>query len=112
MSTQASLTMCAVPRRILAFGDENLDGEDGAPAIAIAGGDGAAHRLDEAAADSEAEPGAGALPVLRMNAIEFVEDALEIGDRNTLSLVLDAEHDGGAFPARRDAHQRVRRCVF
>jgi hypothetical protein len=53
----------------------------------IAGDDPSAQRFDKTAADRQAEPGAGAAAILRVNAIELVEDALEIGRRYPRPLV-------------------------
>ena len=63
------------------------------PVGAVAGDDGAAHRLDEAAADRKAEAGAGAHAVALLHAVELVEDALELVRRDALALVDDAQSD-------------------
>ena len=77
----------ACPRRARGGGRQG-DGEDGAGAVgAVAGGDRAAHGLDEAAADREAEAGAGAHPVALLRAVELVEDLLDLVGRDALALV-------------------------
>src|SRR3981081_1542777 len=47
----------------------------------------AALRLDETAADRQTQAGAGATPGLRLDAIEFVEDAVEVAGRDARSLI-------------------------
>ena len=65
---------------------------DEARAVAVGHGaarrDAAAVALDDAAADGEAEPGPGDLPVAVARAVELVEDALQVLGR-----------DAGAFVA-------------
>jgi hypothetical protein len=64
------------------------DRQHRAQAVApIAGDDPSAQRFDKTAADRQAEPGAGAAAILRVNAIELVEDAFEIGRRYPRPLV-------------------------
>jgi len=53
----------------------------------VARDDPSAQRFDKTAADRQAEPGAGAAAILRVNAIELVEDAFEIGRRYPRPLV-------------------------
>ena len=57
--------------------------------------DAAAHRLDQPAADGKAEAGAGLAPVGAAAAIEFLEDALEVGRLDARALV----GDGNAAPS-------------
>src|SRR6185437_9620534 len=86
--TQGVLAMGA--RRCDSFGfrGRQADCEHGATALAAIGGnDGPAHRLDETSADGETEAGAGALPVLRVDTIELVEDALAFAFGNPRPLV-------------------------
>src|SRR5580693_10772289 len=62
--------------------DRHADRQHCTGAIApVAGDDPSAERLDKAAADRQTETGAGTPAVLGLDAIEFVEDALEIGGR-------------------------------
>src|ERR1700722_14599555 len=56
--------------------------------------DAATLRLDKTAANRQTEPGAGAAPVLRLHAIEFVEDAFEIVRRDARSLIDYFDRDG------------------
>ena len=63
------------------------------PIDTVAGDDGAAHRLDEAAADRKPEAGAGAHAVALSHTMELVEDALELLRRDALALVDDAQSD-------------------
>ena len=46
-------------------------------------------RLDEAAADRQAKAGSGATPILRLDAVELVEDAFEIARRNARAFIDD-----------------------
>src|SRR5882762_8393031 len=57
------------------------------PVAAVARLDMPALRLDETAADRQTQAGAGATPVLRLHAIEFIEDPLEIARRDPRALV-------------------------
>src|SRR6185437_5600390 len=73
------------------------NGEHRAGAVgAVGGSDGAAHCGEEATADGEAETGSGALPVLRVDAIEFIEDAFEVRRRNARPFVEYAQRHGVA----------------
>jgi hypothetical protein len=73
------------------------------------------HRLEEAAGDGKAEPGARPHPVALGDAMELVEDALEVGGRDALAFVEDAQLDEPAVAAALDAHRRALgrelRCV-
>jgi len=61
--------------------------------------DKAALRLDEATADRQPEPGAGALPVLRLDSVELVENPFEIAGRNARSFIDDFDrHDVAIAP--------------
>src|SRR6266851_835920 len=51
--------------------------------------DAAALRLDKAAADRQPQPGAGATAVLRLDAVELIEDPFEIVRRDARSLIDD-----------------------
>ena len=59
--------------------------------VRFAAVDRAVHRLDEAARDGEPEAGAGAHLVALGDAMELVEDALEIGGRNAVAFVEDLQ---------------------
>ena len=61
-----------------------------------------AHRLDETLADRQAEAGAGLAPVGAAAAIEFLENALEIGGLDARSFVGDAKSPRPAFLPRMD----------
>ena len=81
-------------------GTGRVKGEDcPLPVRPIAGGDGAAHGLDEAAADGEPQAGARPASVGGMDAIELVEDTIEIGGGNPLALIDDLERDDSRLPA-------------
>src|SRR5262249_35352338 len=55
--------------------------------------------LDKAAADRQPQPGAGALPVLRLDAVELVENPFEIAGQNARSLIDDLNrHDVAIAP--------------
>ena len=70
---------CRIASRSAAPGDRHPDGEDRAASVGpVAGGDRAAHRLDEAAADRQPEPGAGAHAVAFPRAVELAEHPLQI----------------------------------
>src|SRR5258708_6788813 len=74
-------------------GHRQGDGEHRAGAIlAIARYDRSAHRLDEAAADGEAEPGAGALPVGAPDAVELLEDMREMLGWDAAAFVENLDH--------------------
>src|SRR5579862_6553789 len=60
---------------------------------AVARFDAAALRLDEASANRQSETGSGTAAILRLHAIKFVEDPLQIGGRNPRSLVDDFQRD-------------------
>src|SRR6185437_5144760 len=72
------------------------DADRGAEADAgRAGEDAAALRLDQAAADRQAEPDPGAPAVADMDAVELVEDELEILGRDAEALVGDLDGELG-----------------
>src|SRR5688572_7564104 len=73
--------------------------------------DAAAHGFDEALADREAEPGAGAPPVADLDAEELVEDAFKVAGRNSRPLIQNLDRDALRGGARADAHRAVRRRV-
>ncbi len=90
-----------------------LDGEDGARSVgAVAGGDRAVHRLDEATADRKAKAGAGTPAIGGTNAIELVEDVLQIDGRNARAFVHHLHADTAIVAPGPDRHQRSGRCVF
>ena len=59
------------------------------------------HRLDEASADGEAEAGSGAAAVGAADAVELVEDVLQVGRRNAWALIDNLQVDLCRSPARR-----------
>src|SRR5215471_58450 len=74
--------------------DGHADRQNRARTVAaIAGEDPASERFHKAAADRETETGSGAPPILRLNPVEFIEDALEIGRRNSRPLIDDLDLD-------------------
>ena len=86
--------MRSSPSAVRIGGYRQRDGEHRARAVgAVAGGDGAAHRLDEAAADRKAQPGARALRSAPLHAVELVEDALEVAGRNAGAFVEHLQQD-------------------
>src|SRR6267143_101672 len=94
-------------------GHRQGNGEDRARAVpAIARYDRSAHRLDEAAADGEAEPGAGALPVGAPDAVELLEDMREMLGWDAAAFVENLDHQAVALPARPQRDRRAGRRVF
>src|SRR5260221_4654210 len=94
-------------------GHRQGDGEVRAGGIlAIACYDRSPHRLDEAAADGEAEPGAGALPVGAPDAVELLEDMREMLGWDAAAFVEDLDHQAVALPARPQRDRRAGRCIF
>src|SRR5580704_9976108 len=74
--------------------DRHPDRQDGTGTVApVARADPSSHRFDKTATDRQAEPCTGALPVLRLDTIELVEDPLEIGWRYPRPLVDDLDLD-------------------
>ena len=70
------------------------DGEHRARTVApVAGNDPPAQGFDKAAADREVKPSAGTSAILRVDAVESVEDAFEIGRRYSRALVDDFDLD-------------------
>src|SRR5215469_13949460 len=66
----------------------HADRQDGArPVTTVARDDPAAERLDKAAADRKTEAGSRTPMVLRLNPVEFVENALKIAGRDPRPLV-------------------------
>src|SRR5919109_2672942 len=59
----------------------------------VTGNDPSAERLDKAAADRQAESGAGSPAILCLDPVELVEDALEIGRWYSGPLVDDLDLD-------------------
>src|ERR1700736_3270001 len=83
------------------FRHRDMDRQNRAGTVAaVARLDMAALRLDEAAADRQAQAGAGTTPVLRLDAIEFVEDALEVAGRDARPLIGHVHRDDIAIAAR------------
>src|SRR5260221_5082856 len=116
-STTSTVGLLAMLRRLLGHGlgarGRKADGEHGAAAVAaVAGADGAAERFDEAAADGKAEPGAGALPVLGVDAIELVEDTLEVLLRHDLSFIHELDQVPAVVAARAEQHLQCYRRGF
>src|SRR4051794_30955961 len=62
--------------------------------------DASALRLRKAATDRQTETGAGALPVLRVHAVEFFEDPFEIARRYAGSFVENLDREGVAVAPR------------
>src|SRR5271155_222938 len=60
---------------------------------AIARDDPSPQRFDKTAADRQTEPCTGTAAILRLDTIEFVEDALEIGGRDPRPLIDDLDLD-------------------
>src|SRR6185437_15044198 len=88
-------------------------GERSARAVrAVACGNGAVHRLDETATDRETQPGAGTPPVRTADAIELVEHTLQVGGRNTRTLVQHLHHDMPAILPRLEGDQRFGRRIL
>src|SRR5215472_1198678 len=79
---------------------------------AVAGDDPAAERLDKAAADRKAQTGAGAAPVLSLDPVKFVEDALEIGGRYPWALVDNLDLDKLPIPLRAEVDPTADGGVF
>ena len=64
-------------------------------------------RLDEPLADGEAQSGAGPLPVAAADAIELVEDALEIVDRHARTFVAHLDDDAPVVAPAGDLDRRA-----
>src|SRR3954469_9012692 len=93
------------------LGGRQRDPDDRAGAVGpVAGCDVAAMRLDKTAADRQTETGAGAAPVLRLRAVEFVEHTLPLGRRYSGTFIGYLDHHFVPLRAglQRDA-ARVRR---
>src|SRR5256886_15121115 len=70
------------------FRHRDMDRQNRAGAVVtVSGLNMTALRLDKAAADRQPQAGTGTTPVLRLDAIEFVEDPLEIGGRGGRALL-------------------------
>src|SRR6516162_5849771 len=73
---------------ILPVRHRHFNGEDGPATVRpVAGANGPAHGLDEAAADGKPEAGAGAAAIGGMDPVELVEDPLQILRRDAIPLV-------------------------
>src|SRR5271169_2399419 len=93
--------------------DRHADRQHRARAVAtVAGDDPSAERLDKAAADRQTEAGTGAPAVLRLDTIEFVEDALEIGGRYPGSLIDDLDLDEFPVALRAEIDAAAGRRIF
>ena len=68
----------------------------------VASDDRTTQRFDKSPADRQAKPGTGTAAILCLHAIEFVEDALEIGRRYAEPFVDDLDFDEFAVLARTD----------
>src|SRR5439155_19277456 len=91
------------------FRHRDTDRQNRAGAVmTVSGLDMTALRLDKAAADRQPQAGTSTTPVLRLDAIEFVEHALEIGGRDAWSLIdyLDRHCLPHALGANNDAAAR------
>src|SRR3954453_15672551 len=70
------------------FRQRDMDRQNRAGAVmTVSGLDMTALRLDKPAADRQPQTGTSTTSVLRLDAIEFVEDPLEIGGRDAWSLI-------------------------
>ena len=69
-------------------------------------------RVEEAAADRQPEAGPGATPILRLDAVEFVEDPLEIGGWNARSFIENLDHHDLTVAASTYIDAAARRRVF
>jgi hypothetical protein len=84
------------------------DGEHRARTVApVAGNDPPAQGFDKAAADREAKPSAGMSAILRVDAVESVEDAFEIGRRYSRALVDDFDLDELSIAGRPNEPLRI-----
>src|SRR5436190_5054542 len=68
--------------------------------------------LDKAAADRQPESGPGAAAVLRLDAVEFIEDAFEVARRNAGALIADLDYDGFILAPRSYLDAAFSRRVF
>src|SRR5437764_2077556 len=74
--------------------------------------DATALRLDEASADRQPQPGAGAAAILRLDAVELVEDAFEIIGRDARSFIDDLDQGDLAVAPSPDVDPASGGCVF
>jgi hypothetical protein len=90
-----------------------LDSEYGARSIgAIGCGDRTVHRLDEATTDRESQAGAGAPPIGTADAVELVEDALQVNRRNSRALVHHLQCHAAIVAPGSDRDERSNRCIL
>src|SRR5262249_32245177 len=88
-------------------------GEDGAtPIRAVRGSYGAVHRLDEPSGNCQAQSGSRAYLIALAHAIELVEDALDVGDGNSLSFIEHLQADLLAVAPALKADGRLRWSVL
>src|SRR6266550_6511953 len=91
----------------------DTDRQNRAGAVMTASGlDMTALRLDKPAADRQPQAGTGTTPVLRLDAIEFVEDPLEIGGRDAWSLIGDFDRHCLAIVLRPNIDAAAGRGIF
>src|SRR5436190_20010037 len=69
-------------------------------------------RLDEAPADRQTQAGAGPTSILRLDAIEFVEDVLEVAGRDARPLIRHFYHNDIAIVSRPNIDTAAGRRVF
>src|SRR5206468_2503370 len=82
------------------------------PVGAVGGADAAMHGLDEASGDGQAEAGARAHPIALLDAVELLEDALQIIDGNAATLVENLNADGARVAPAADADGGLGRSVL
>src|SRR3984893_15770159 len=78
----------------------------------VRGGNPASHGLDKTTADRKTEPRAGTLAVAAADPVELVEYPLEIGFRNSVAFIENANGHKTILPRRRDFDARTFRSVF
>src|SRR5437588_7371523 len=78
----------------------------------IAGFDATTLRLDKASADRQPQPGARATAVLRLNAVELVEDAFEIVRRDARPFIDDLDQGDLAVAPGPQVYAAAGRCIF
>src|SRR5690349_9341220 len=93
--------------------DRHPDRQHCAGAVApVARDDPSPQRFDKTAADRQAEPCTGAAAILRLDTIEFVKDALEIGGRYPGALIDDLDLDELPVALRADINPAPGRGIF
>src|SRR6516164_11083147 len=82
------------------------------PVATVAGNNPSAERLDKATANRKTETGPGAAPILRLDPVELVEDALEIGGRYPWPLIDNLDLDGLPVALGADIDAAASRRIF